>query len=296
MLLTLVPDLNIAALKYAHITREFGGPIAAVSFRERKSVHGPYFEAFASLDESKTGRRIAGDPLSGGAHGIGLAPTKAEAVHSAISSALELWARNASLENTSLQLTPQPIRDGFAAFPGLGQQGARKRALFEAARHWAIQAWWEGGLPHSSASQPGIEAIQIPLPVPGVAAAIAWREENKLVSYGVGASYSPATATEAAKWDLLRSRDRLELLATSRSMIGLEASPLSEKRMLFFADPEGFACFQERIARQGTRRTAPTLIVDAPVAGEWSQYAHVWRCLFDCSAFRETDKNNYFLF
>jgi hypothetical protein len=296
MLFTLLPDLNLAPLKYAHIHKDHQGPIASISFRERSA----FFEAFAFLDSQRTGYRPLRQLLYGEAHGMGSAATKAEAIYCAISEALERWAWQSAGSNPrnreALRFDLDPSTSGFAAFPGLGLQGARKRAYFEAAERWSLCTWWEGRLEHQFMTMDDTKGVQIQSPIPGVSVVVVWSENDSLRSYGFAASHTALSATEKAKVELRRNQDVLSFYRDEKNRIAKQDLSLNERRLAFFAEPAGVRLFSERLARPGTSSPPPALTVDQAVLGPWSQYAHVWRCLFDSPPFRENDRDDYFLF
>jgi hypothetical protein len=271
-------------LKYAHVASEHGGPLRAVSYSERVLPEGKLFEAIATLNEANLGLR---SPLGKGPHGGALAPQKPDALHAAISEALETWAWSAARENAALakplRLDLDSTRAGFAAFPGLGMQGARKRAYFEAAERWALGSWWEGRLAHAKL---GESSIKIVPPIPGACVVVIWAVQGGKTHFGIGTSHGPLAATERARISLQRNRDRMER----------EPGTSVGRRLEFFSRPEGTAAFRKRLELRGGQAAAPVLAVDSAVLGPWQQYAHVWRCLFDCSGFQEKNKDDYFLF
>jgi hypothetical protein len=283
-MLTLLPDLNVAPLKYAHVHREHGGPIFALSFVEREQAEGTFFEAHATLET-----KCVGD--APGPHGTGYAASKADAIHSAVSDAMAFWAYHTASRTealrTALRFDLDNSRLGFAAFPGLGVQGAHKRALFSAAERWTLCAWWEGVLAHTPLEAPGVSALQIRAPIPGVSTVIAWEPFLDLHCFGIGTSATPSLAHAAARLSLYRNRAR----------VAGETKTRFDHRLRHFAGP-GFEMFSARAARPGARvpPAAPCPALESAVAGPWHQYAHVWRCLFDCSAFREKDTEHYFVF
>lgn len=300
MLHTLLPDMNIAPLKYAHVHKEHGGPIASISFRERELPGGKIFEAFATLDEKTTGFKKEGQFLYGNAHGTGTAATKPEAIYCAISEALERWAWSSAYQDPTLRKALRydldPSTTGFAAFPGLGLHGARKRAFFEATERWSLCMWWEGKLPHSDLKLEGVSGISLQSGVPGTATVVIWSEEHGLTHYGFASSINITAAVAKAKIELQRNKDVLEFYAAEKKKGALPPLGLTERRLRFFAEPAGYALFKERLSRKGSPSTAPVLAVDMSVRGPWTQYTHVWRCLFESSKFRENDKDDYFLF
>lgn len=300
MLLTLLPDLSVAPLKYAYVLRDHGGPIASISFREREIEGEKFFEAFAHLDETTTGFRSENGMLYGDAHGMGTARTKAEAIFKAISEALERWAwfsatRDPKL-HSDLRLDLDSSTTGFAAFPGLGVQGARKRAHFEASERWALSAWWEGKTTHKGITVLDQEGIELKTGIPGTAVVILWKNFSNLRAYGFAASFSARAAAEKAVVELRRNIEALKHFQDNAEAINTEELSLTEKRLRFFAETKGRELFNQRLAHQGNSCAAPKLIVDMGVVGPWTQYAHVWRCLFEGGEIREKEKESYFLF
>ena len=260
-MLPLLPDLNFAALKYAYALKQHGGPISSVSYLEQE-LHGvKAFEGYAELDE-KTG--ASAKTRFWGA-------TKSDAVNGAISEALKAWAIQAAKRDPVLRETLLLSKDssarGFAAYPGLGVQGAMKRALFDAARSWTLATWLEGAHAHAEAKLEGFQAISIKGPIRGLAVVLLWREP---ASYASAAGATQGAALEAARFRL----------------------PLAELR-----GPSPFQRkVQERLKATGTMLATPRLVVDTSLRGPWTEYAHVWRCLFDSSAIRGNDKGDEFLF
>lgn len=264
-MLTLLPDLNFAALKYAYALKEHGGPISSVSYLEQERFDAKCFEGFAELDE-KTGAKARTRVFGA---------NKSDAINGAISEALKLWAMQAAKRDPVLRETnflhKDPSSRGFAAFPGLGVQGAMKRALFDAARCWTVATWLEGAHVHSKIPAPGFEAIQIKGPIRGLAVILMWRDQrDQTGAFASAAGATPAAALEAAKFRLILAEERGE-------------SPYRSKVL----DRLGTAT--------GKMLAAPKLIVDSPLRGRWSDYAHVWRCLFDSAAIRGNDRGDEFL-
>jgi len=265
-MLTLLPDLNIAALKYAHVHREHGGPIHSLAFTERDSPEGKLFESFAYLDETRAGLGPLGTQPQGQALGF----TKEEAVHGAISQAMEFWAWK-SAPPALLQSDSSPL--GFAAFPGLGHQGARKRAYFSAAEKFTLLSWWAGRCRHSPLKIPGTDGIQIASPIQGVTLAVVHSVSAGQTIFGVGTATTLGPAVQRARLQLQRNRDWL---------FARYAAPYAAlHRLQYFSAGSGLSSYHARAAETGTRAAAPALLCDQLVPGPWAQYAHVWRCLFE---------------
>jgi hypothetical protein len=301
MLHTLVPDLNIAPLKYAHVHKSQGGPLADYFAREAHFLGQPLFEAFATLDPERSGCRSAGDWIHGGAHGSGSAATRPQALFAAISEALRFWAWKASAGEAESQrllgLDLDPTASGFAAFPGLGRQGARKRAYFAAAADWTIREWWLGHLAHrplvlSALTLPeaaGLRALQIHSPTPAATVVLLLLEAEGKHSYASAAAHSAPAAAALALGKLQRQHELLRNPAQPSQEIAC-------KRLLYFGFDEGARRLRKRLDRQGKPLPAPALVVDRPVPGPWAEYAHVWRCLFASASGSYPELEDFFFF
>lgn len=251
------------------------------------------------MDSERTGYREGGKFLYGNSHGTGTAATKPDAIYAAISEALERWAWHSAYQESSLRTALRydldPSTTGFAAFPGLGTQGARKRAFFEAVERWSLCTWWEGRLSHKPLPAGG--GLQILTPIPSCAVVVLWKLVGGLACYGFAASYSVAAATAKARIELLRNQDVLEFFSSQNAAGAMPASlNLTERRLRYFAESAGHAAFQARVSATGGGADLPSLVVDQAVPGPWTHYAHVWRCLFEGGPFRENDMDDYFLF
>jgi hypothetical protein len=277
-MLTLLPDLNIAALKYAHVHREHGGPIHSLAFTERDTPEGKLYESFAHLDETRAGL----GPLGIQPHGQALGFTKEESIHGAISQAMEFWAWKSAPKDL-LQIDSSSL--GFAAFPGLGHQGARKRAYFAAAEKFTLGSWWEGRATHQPLKIPGVTGIQISSPIVGITLALIYAQSASQTVFGVGTATTIGAAVLKARLQLQRNRDWLFARYSS--------SPTALHRLKYFSIGSGLSAFHARLADPGARVPAPALLIDQLVPGPWAQYAHVWRCLFDGSSLHESEE--YFL-
>jgi hypothetical protein len=267
-MLTLLPDLNLAALKYAYALKKHGGPISSVSYLEQEFLGSKFYQGYAELDE-ETGIRAKASFIGA---------TKGDAINGAISEVLKSWAiQSAKMDpslSSTLQLKKFPSARGFAAFPGLGVQGAMKRALFDAARCWTLATWLAGAHSHNSLSvDEKFEAIQIKGPIQGMAIVLAWSTQAD-VSYASAAGATPALALASAKLRLPLAAAKGSTTATTNSL---------RKKI------------EERIKIKGQPLAAPKLLVDSSLRGPWTEYAHVWRCLFDSTAIRENDISDDFV-
>jgi hypothetical protein len=306
--------INLAPIRYAHIHRDHGGPIASISFRESTRLGEYVFEAFASLDKAATGMPVNDSRLCGDSDGSGAGSSKAEAMYRAVSKALARWAWHSSLEagRPGLGLNLDSSATGFAAFPGLGARSARSNALAEAVESWSLGMWWQGALPHRLLEPlrwESVNGLEIVSPGLSLSAVVLWKEGPVGRAYGFAAGKTREAAAKKAAMKLGRNIHALEYAESKRGTEAGVAGSRNERRLLFFAGENGRAAFDARLrmdsragSRAGSRtggkaqRIQPKLVVDCPVPGPWGKYAHVWRCLLDPSELHDTGADDYFHF
>ena len=205
----------------------------------------------------------------------------------AISESMERWAYRVKVRANDRELYGFDIDEssnGMAAFPGIFNSEARKRAMLEAVERASIIAWWEGSLDGEvrATDWPGINALVLPSPIGTGVTVIAFREVRAdCFAYGQGASMNYFGACERAVMELARNEYVLGLRRVSLGLSVQDApSDLFERRCLFFSTAEGHALFQERLKRRITGpRFESDVICDAEIEGDWSEYATVWRVL-----------------
>lgn len=291
------PEINLAPIKYAKIHKDHGGPIERLSVRKISLFGKPAFEAYAYLDGAVAAKRDNENVIYGNVDGTGTGSSQSQAVYSAISEALERWAWRASLGASNLGLELDSSTTGFAAFPSLGKGPARRRALFEAIERRSVACWWEKRLGHRVLELPtatvAVEGIELEPIFSRGHTVILWKKFGGLVAYGFACSDTPARAIGKASIELERNERVLSLATGEENNVKSQ----NERRLLFFGAHEGAELFQRRVHTKPSQASEPPkLLIDNPVIGPWSSYAHVWRCLFDGGKNQDTDRNDYFMF
>lgn len=306
--------INLAPLRYAHIHRDHGGPVASISFRKSARLGENVFEAFAALDRAATGvpagaSRLYGD---GDGDGAGTGPSKTAAVYRALSEALERWAWYSSFEarRPGLGFDLDPSTTGFAAFPGLSARSPRANALAEAIERWCLGMWWQGALSHRFLGPlrwEGVAGLEILAPGLDRAVALLWKDGPEGRAYGFAAGENLEAAAARAAVELGRNARALGNAESKRGTEAEKPRARNERRLLFFAGENGRAVFDARLrmdshmgmglSQEGkAQRIRPKLVVDCPVPGPWGKYAHVWRCLLDPAELHDTGADDYFHF
>jgi len=290
---------NIAFFSYSRVHRDHGGPVARIAARPGLCLGKPVFEAFCSLEEGLVGNKEESG-LYGNSHGTGTAGSKAEAVHRAVSEALERWAWHDALseKRSGIGIELNSSTTGFAAFPGAFARSARPAAYFEAAERWCLGAWWEGKLSHAPIGKllpwQGVNGIELGAPWAGVSVVVLWAETGGQRAYGFAGAASAERAAQRAAVELSRN---IDVLRWHRENRGSLPSTRNEKRLVHFAGNEGRALFDRRVGTgaAGNGKT-PRLAVDCRVRGPWEKFAFVWRCLFDPGDIHDTGGTDYFHF
>lgn len=272
-----------------------------LSARESLRLGKSVFEAFCTLKPGLVEKPQLSN-LYGNFDGSGTASQKSEAVYRAISEALERWAwfGSSNLPHASnLGLDRDSSTNGFAAFPGIFPASARRLAFYEALERWSLGAWWEGKISHRnfSTGSESVSAIELESPIQGGSAVVAWYDSPTFRAYGFAAGKNQEFAFNKACVELGRNVHVLEYYHSMAATLAANPSTINEKRLVFFASPQGKDLFAERIAKKVLSMAAPPkLIVDQQVQGPWSQYTHVWRCLFDPSSLYDSGEKEYFHF
>lgn len=287
--------LSLAPLFYARVHAADNGPIQTLEARKSVRLGEEVFEAFATLKPDLLGSYEQESNLYGRFHGTGTSVNRAEAIYKAISEALERWAWLGSQENRNLGLDLDNSTTGFAAFPGLGKKCPRSIAYHEAVERWCLSAWWEKKIGHNfleANSSAWSAGIALKSPVPRSVCVILWKDFTAFRAYGFAAAATVEGAQEKAKVELGRNIHVLE----HHKKVGGEPGTRNEERLLFFASEEGKLRFNQRLGEKGSSVSAPDLVIDCPVPGQWSQYTHVWRCLLDPKDLYDPGEKDYFHF
>jgi ribosomal protein S12 methylthiotransferase accessory factor YcaO len=293
--------MNIAAWKYRNILSANNGPIARLSIRQTQTAdqhrNSDIFEALAYLAPQFRDSDRNPPILYGDVDGTGSGPTALEALHRAISEAIERWAFHTEKHSGRYGFDVDAGTNGMAAFPQLWRDHARRIAELEALERWSLSAWWEGFI-NGAYSQSPIETCTIIEPSPGAFTAILSSETNGLFSYGFACAPTIATAKSRARTELRRNQRVIERCAALGLGTYTTGLSLNERRLLWFSRPDGHHRFLKRSNTPATQsRKKPKKLFDGEIRGDWSEYATVWRVLFEPVSESFTSGNEqYFLF
>lgn len=255
----------------------------------------PCFEAVALLAEDLRPSRRTDRVLYDDVDGAGTAPYRNQAVHIAVSEALERWAyfdvRNSPLRKR-LGFDVEDSTNGMAAFPGWTATTARANAILESIERWTLGQWWEGRLRAIPLDMPAElgGGVEIESPFDQASVVVRWRRCPSSRRMGYGFAARPRLAAAWAKADVELSRNIRALgRLPAAAWDGLDAQQLArldrnERRFAFFSSEDGVQTFLEKVSKtvgENTRAAAPRVRVDEEIRGPWSRYARVWRYQLD---------------
>ncbi len=275
--------LSLAAFRYRNVLAEYGGPVAGIEMGTFPVRGRKLTLANATLKPGLT-RRGPMMLFSNTADGTGVHEVPSIARHMAVSEALERWAFSALVCSdmaSEYGFDVDPSTSGMSAYPGLVSRQARRRSVLEAIERFSLIAWWEGRAEGRlfDTDWPGISAVAIDGPFGGVTVVVYARTQWGGYVYGHAADESFTGAAERAIVELARHEWVLRSWWLSR-VAGEPKTPtnLFERRMLYFATPEGFETFERRLQRPAWgSQPDPEVICDSELPGPWSEYATVWR-------------------
>jgi hypothetical protein len=297
--------LNLAPWKYRAVMESQGGPVRDLLVAKLVSaVDGhEYWEAFATLNvefEKKASE------IYGSGHGSGSAKSVAEARYRAISEAMDRWAFFESSRDRDARMgfDVDCSTTGMAAFPGLFPRQARQRAMAEAIERWVLNAWWARKLNHHLFECPlidtdkvRVEGLQIDAPWNGHHIVVLWvfEQSNGFWTYGFAAENSREGAIKHAMVELERNIRVLRHYYLKNERPTLRN--MTDLRLHYFSTHEGHHAFLD-IVRAPVRTLVkePRMLIDTEIRGPWTQYAHVWRCLFEPAAIDSHEEINFFAF
>ena len=282
--------LTLAAFRYRKIMAEAGGPIVRLAACDTSVLGVRQFQANAFLRPELIAWKMSNGVFSDAA-GTGIADSPMVARHKAISEAIERWAHMAvvtSPDRARYGFDADPSSNGMGAFPGLWQRQARPAAFWEAVERFNVLSWWEGRLDATvtETSWAGVRAVIIQSETPGVTVILHRLSTHGHHAYGHAAGPDFATACARAAMELERHdfvvQQYLLVHAGGTGKIVPSTMHVIERRSVFFALAEGHELFLERLRTKRTLPpTLPRLVFDGPVPGAWSQYADVWRVVFE---------------
>jgi hypothetical protein len=272
-----------------------GGPIERLSSRKIILDGKSHYEAYAYLKKDSPTKKPKYE-LYGNADGNGTDVNKERAVHIAISEALERLCYQRIRESNTLGygLDLDISTSGMAAYPSFFNRKAKRNSYLEATERWSIRSLWESSTTasHYETNQSSINAVKINNPF-NTKVILCWQHSAGGFAYGFAAGNTLNKAYSKAKIELNRN---IKVLSASKGQLNPPHSTL-EKRLLFFASPEGHDLFLTKISAQNGHSTSPRpkYAFFEEIKGEWTKYAKVWRCVFD-QHFESTADVDYFFF
>lgn len=299
--------MNLAPIRYARVMSADGGPIERIGSAPLKNRRGEWHQAVAYLSPHLNLRKPAVE-VFGEADGTGTDRSPMLARFKAVSEALERWALYFLLQCRETQrygLDVDPSSNGMAAYPGLFSGGARRRARAEAAERYVLAAWWEGLLQGRvrEADVDGIHLLQLENPVSHETVVVVWRRDRHgLYAYGFAADTTLKGARTRATIEMERSAAAMGAFLTRNPKFGSIDLPgiqnWQERRILYFAMPEGHEIFQKRLAsaRTSAKRKRLRPLIDTELHGPWTRYATVWRTLYPMPGKDYLDPEQNFFF
>ena len=295
--------MNLAPWKYRNILRDQGGPVTSI---ETRRLPVDQHEAYVHLDPKLQLERGEVSSIYANRDGSGTSEYPHVARYKAISESLERWAFWATVKSGDYGFNHDPSTNGVAAYPGLFAQQSREFAFNEAYERFILGEWWQGRASAKLIS--GREAVHKNFEVSSVqsfeilgsrsdrhVALLEAKSIHGFTTYGFACRKEIAQAIEAAKIELYRNICVLERAKSETR----KAATLNEKRLVYFASADGHKRFTEKLndsLKLNPPTRMPRLIVDQEISGPWSQYAHVWRCLFetDFGWYRSTELEEFF--
>lgn len=284
--------MNLAPLRYARVMSRHNGPLERIDYSRTEVLGRNLCQARAYLSRHLNLRKEK-PQLFSDADGTGTHSSALVARHMAISEAMERWALyylDRIGHGEAYGLDRDPTSTGMAAYPGLFARAARKRALAEAAERFCLVAWWNGELPEAQlpVRERDVEAIEIANPASGDHVVLVWKKgRHGTWAYGYAADRKLGRARDKAVIEMERANTALGSFFADNP--GFEAGDLEtvhhpqERRILFFALPEGHRLFQKHLRRKkrdAYHTDALKPLVDTRLYGPWDRYAIVWRVLF----------------
>ncbi len=291
MSLLLPTMLNLAPVRYANCFQSEGGPVEAIQ-EYKLQIDGRLYTAAVSrlhpgYSQNKRQHQVFSD-----FDGTGLSENPAAARYIAISEAMERWA-HATVAGTrtgdEYGFHYDPTSNGMAAFPGLFAKQARQFAMAEAIERYGLIAWWDGkiGAHELDSNGDGIRYYRLHQPFKNWEVIVSRRKDKGgFTAFGYGSGKDLKEAKRKSRLEMHRSGVMLGQFF--RKNPGFEPGDLStldafaERRLVYFALPEGVLEFEHKIANPPTfsDSTIPDILFDGEIPGPWSSYASVWRIVF----------------
>lgn len=285
--------MNLAFWKYKNLVGA-GRPIEKVSVQKLSSIFGKsYYESHSYLSASLIPNTHVHSVLYGDCTGTGTASTKWNSIFKSLSESVERWAYfEVSRCSPNLYgLSHDCSTTGFAAFPELSGRRARIAAKFEAFERWSLLAWWNGEISIDKLSSlyttdgRETEVFRLSVGEDIVSILVCLEEKNEnaepIWSYGFA---SASNIEEAITKAIVEMERNLRVLrARTRSSIQ-QIENMQDARLLYFSTLEGSDLFRSKISMSLKRRGAnrkPKVTFDGEIKGPWSDFAKVWRVLYE---------------
>jgi hypothetical protein len=299
--------LNIADWKYRDVLKSRESPVESINV----AFHEGNYHSYTKLKNSR--KRLT--EIYGHVDGTGSDIDPSTACHKSISEAMESWAYydlincNNDILKSIFGLNIDSTSAGFAAYPCLFVNYARKVALLEAQERWSLDSWWQGYLnAHEISFNPNVHCIEVKTPFKESVLVVCWKfsDHTNGYVYGFSAKTSVLDACNHAQVEMLRNESVLsyffdQIGCSTRSNLSID-----EKRLLYFASPDGYEYFSSRVKKSTCKSnhqpdvmiSRPNLLVDFELVGPWLKYATVWRALYEPvnDSARYNQAENYFLF
>lgn len=292
--------MNLAPIKYRNFfnKNKTDGPFSKIEHAIIPAIE--MYEAYVYLRENLVPEWKCKDLVFGNAIGCGNSKYLSTAYYKAISEALERWAffqTYDSNDSSKFGFEVDPSTTGMAAFPSWSVKHVKEKSFYEAAEKWAVVNWWYNRLDHVPVVlDQKVKIFKINLPWKNITVVIlySFNDDYRFYFYGHGASKNIKLAIDNAFIELNRSERCLIEFYKSKinTILVEEIDSIFEKRLLYFSSPQkGHVDFLERIKRTTQKLPArtPRILVNEEIEGPWSQYAKVWRCLFESNFNQEAN-------
>jgi hypothetical protein len=238
-------------------------------------------------------------------------PLRATAIRKSLMEALERRAFEACANDPHLRSAYGfdlcSDTTGMAAHWIGGHECVRPLALKEATERWVVSNWWDGALRATPLRVRGMHqherGIQIHAAVP-FKTVLTWIDSCFGRAYGFAADETLERAHAHAHVELSRNVQALGR-GHSLGLVGVEdsvACNLQEQRLLYFASPDGVQDFDDRVgcsvspSKWSCVPGPKQLLLDTEVVGPWSEFARVWRCLWEGTRWLKQDSRPRFAF
>ena len=291
--------MNLGFWKYRALISTPNKIISRISISEveNRQFRPKGFEALVYLNSEKITKVKSNYALYGTADGGGSSVSKSEAVLKAISESLERWAFYETHNSNDYGFHDDCSTSGMAAFTGIGITEARKNATHEAIERARLLFWWNERLSCRPIALPintEFRAIELYDEAFKEKTVIVFQQEEALTSYGFATALDLDLAIKQARVEQLRNS-----FVLSRGTPSSELLSMQEKRLVYFSlrGRDEFLSRVETTSKGSKPTPIYTKTVDTEIVGPWSDYAKVWRCLFDTSDLSvNLESENLFLF